>query len=273
MNDKILGGLGPEVIFRPESFYEDANNNTDQDEPVNENSYADEPVDYATYIQGDAFAGEYPFDTIIEGIRNQFSNYIATEDRTNYVEAFYNQYHTSYELAETENFTDDIKEVLDNYLDKFLALLKTLFYNKLTITITELEGEEKDASSIEICIKKLYEFFIINAKKNFMSAIVKSCYKEIDPNLDDRAYYARIQEVLTNYSPLVLAIGPNEFLRYCGDEDIVEIFNSGRAVGNFLRKYSPRLYQNEEFECDIVAEITSVIELHKEAQNLTNGDE
>lgn len=270
MYDKVIKGAGPELIFRPAPLYESANNNGNQDELTNDNSYADEPVDYTGYIEDSALVGEYPFNVIVEGIRNQFSNYISTEDRTNYVEIFYNQYHTSYELAEDENFIDDIKEAIDGYLDKFLALMRELFYNRLTITINALDGEATDASSIEVTIKKLYEFFILNAKQNFTSVIVKSLYPYIDPNLDDKAFYDRIHELMGEYSAMITTMGPNEFLTYCNDEEIMDIFNSGAASGNFLRKYSPRLYQHEEFECDIVSELMSTV---MEVHNKRNGDE
>ncbi len=271
-NKIIKAGLGPEFIIKNEVFMESANTVTDDDENTTENSFADEPVDYTGYMKDAVLVGEYPFEVILEGLRNQFSNYISTEDTNDYVDIFYNEYHESIRLAEEQDFPDDIREALDTYLDKFHAHIKSLFYTKLAITIMDLEGEEIDMTSVETSIRELYTFFILNAKSNFMKVISKSSYKEIDPNLEDRAFYNRIREVLTAYSPIVLAVGPMEFLRYCEADTIYELFDTGRVVGNFLRRYSPRLYQNELFEAEIVAQITSIIDLHRDLKNKEVGN-
>ena len=269
MNDIIKNGLGPGIIVYSEAAISQM---PDEIEDIENGSIADEPVDYEGYIKDAAFVGEYPFAVIIEGIRNQFANYIATEDRTDYVDIFYNQYHNSYEVAEEQDFPADCREALETYLDQFLAVMQELFSGKLTITLLDLDGETEDKDSVEDAIRKLYEFFILNARQNFKIAITRHCYKQIDPNLEDRLFYSRIREVLYNYSPIITVMGPQEFLRYCNNsEPIIEMSESGRINGNFLRKYSPRLYQNEGYECEIIAYITSVIELYKETKDITKA--
>ena len=47
-----------------------------------------------------------------------------------------------------------------------------------------------------------------------------------------------------------------EFLRYIDDNEVFELFNSNKVNGNFLRKYSPKLYQNEDLKVEIINEIT-----------------
>lgn len=270
MNEIIKADLGPEIRV----FFQEAAiaRMEDEIEDASGNSLADEAVSYTGYIQEDAFVGEYPFDVIIEGIRNQFANYIATEDRTDYVDIFYNQLRNSYNLVEEEDFPDDVRDALDSYLDQFLAVIQELFSAKLTLTLRDLDGETQDRDAAEEVIRKLYEFFILKARENFKVAITKHCYKEIDPNLEDRLFYSRIREVLNNYSPVILVMGPLEFLRNCNNADeIYEMIDSGRVSGNFLRKYSPRLYQNEEYECEIIAYITSVIELYKETNDIAKA--
>ncbi len=78
--------------------------------------------------------------------------------------------------------------------------------------------------------------------------------------------------MLSNYTPIITVMGPQEFLRNCNDSDkVINLIESGRVTGNFMRKYSPRLYQNEEFECEIIAYITSVIELYKETKDIAEA--
>lgn len=266
MNKIITSGLGPEIKVIMES----ADNNEVEEQSVMETgSMADQPVDYTEYIQSVVFVGEYPFDVIIEGITNQFSNYISTEDRIDYVDIFYKQYQTSLDLIIEQDFPDDAKDGLETYLNKFLATMQNLFYTKLSLTLADLEGEDLDYDESEKTIRLLYDFFILNCRKNFKTAILKSCYSDIDPDLEDRLFYSRIREILTNYSPVIMIIGPMEFIRLCNNtNEIYELFDTGRVVGNFLRKFSPRLYQNEEFECEIIAYITSVIELYKETRDI-----
>lgn len=268
MNEIIRNGLGPAIVFT------EATNNkvSEENNYIDESSLADQPVDYTEYISDGVFVGEYPLDVIIEGLTNQFSNYIATDDRTDYVDIFYNQYKASLDLIEEQDFPDDAKDALEGFLNKFLATMQNLFYTKLTLTIMDLEGEEVDHNSIEDTIRLLYDFFILKARTNFKTAILKSCYREVDLSLEDRLLYPRIREILSNYSPVIMVIGPMEFIRLCNNsEDVYSLFDSGRVVGNFLRKYSPRLYQNEEFECELIAYITSVVELNKETQDINQA--
>ena len=58
-----------------------------------------------------------------------------------------------------------------------------------------------------------------------------------------------------------------EFLKYRGDQEIIQFFENGKVVGNFLRKYTPKLYQNEEFEVELINYITMVQQSKEEVFN------
>lgn len=271
ISNVIKEGMGPELIVEPEinkALLESAMlmMNTDED-TLDETSLADVPVDYEEYIKDAIFVGEYPYQVILEGIRNQFSNYISTEDRNDYVDIFYTQYHESYELSEDEEHPDDVKEALESLLNHFQSTIQELFSTKLAITLMDIEGEEINNDSIEIAIRELYKFFILNARNNFRTVIASEIVNVVNPNVSDKEYYKEIRSLLGNFSPLVVAVGPMEFLRYCKAEEIITMFDEGHVVGNFLRKYSPRLHTNEDFECEIVAHITEIQELRKEIKD------
>lgn len=238
---------------------------------MNDISSSDEPVDYSEIIEREAFLGEVPFDNIIDGIKEQFSNYIGTEDKTNYVDIFYEQIHASYNAVNNdveEEHPAEIREALDKLLGQFVSTMKELFEQRLTISITGLEGEEVDQDEIEFELRRLYEFFIIDAKSNFKTVISRDINSKIKTVIaDDRKYYSTIREMLKGYSPLVTAIGPMEFLRYSGNQDVLDMFENGNVSGNFLRKYSPKLYQFEEFEVELISHITMVQEVKEEILN------
>ena len=86
-----------------------------------EQSYADQAMDYNDLIKESVFKGETPFQVIIEGLTEQFDDYINVEDRTNYVDVFFNQYHDSVNAILTEDADDhpeERKEIINIYLKK-----------------------------------------------------------------------------------------------------------------------------------------------------------
>ena len=74
--------------------------------------------------------------------------------------------------------------------------------------------------------------------------------------MDDKEYFNTIREMLKEYSPLIIAMGPMEFIRYNKNDIVRELFDNGRVSGNFLRKYSPKLYDNEDLEVEIINQVT-----------------
>ena len=85
--------------------------------------------------------------------------------------------------------------------------------------------------------------------------------------MNEDAYFDTINEMLLAYSPLVTAMGPMEFIYYNMDGNIVELFNTGRVTGNFLRKYSPKLYANEDLQMSIINNVTIAATLGRDLEN------
>jgi hypothetical protein len=174
-------------------------------------------------------------------------------------------------LAEddSEEHPQEIKELLDNHYSQFIELIKSLFEKRLLITIQSIELEEND-ENLEFTIKRLYEFFILNAKRNFKSVISLDIMSNLKPVYDnDDEFFGDINHMMDNYSPLVTAITPQKFMEYCGDKEISNLFESNQAVGNFLRKYTPKLYQNDDFLVEIINRITM---LHQFKQDIIDND-
>lgn len=278
----------PEDILIKESadndvhaFYEKVRSKENPDDPqddIDGGSASDDPIDYSHLIANEAFIGETPYDAIKEGIANQFSNYVATEDRTNYVDTFYLELKESYEaLDDDEEFhIEEKQEVLDKISSEFIQFMYDKFRQRLSLSLMDIENEEQDQDAIEYSIKTLYEFFIINARKNFLNAIYRDIKKKI-PSLieDDKQYFDTVHQMLLSYSPVIIAMGPMEFIASCKFEDddelpsdVINLFNTGRVNGNFLRKYSPKLYENDDLEIDIINHVTLAQQLRRD---LTNG--
>lgn len=238
------------------------------EDPLNEQSDADQPVSWEERMEQTIFLGDTPFSVILESIENQFQDYINMEDDTNYVDLFYEQLHASYdalEKDEEEEHPEEARDVLDHIRDQFLSKMETLFAQRLTLTIMALDAEAIDEEEAEYVIRKLYEFFILGARENFKSVIAKDVNAKILTLIeDDTKYFETVKDMLTSYSPLVTAIGPMEFLKYQGDQEVYDLFDDGKVTGNFLRKYSPKLYQNEEYEVELINYITMYGQLKEE---------
>ena len=257
----------PASIRGDDSYYDEmgelvtANSSESQNDTefMNEQSSSDMPIDYSSLIQDNVFIGEYPLQIIIEGITSQFEDYIDMDDNTNYVDAFYTQLEESYQAMnnEEEEHPDEIMEALDNIYQIFIDKITELFEQRLTLTIPSIESGDSDREDAEFIIRRLYEFFILGAKTNFKSVIASDILSKANLNIEnDTEYYRTLRELLSNYSPIITAIGPMEFLKYRGDEDIRALFDDGKVAGNFLRKYSPKLYSHIEYEVELISYIT-----------------
>jgi bifunctional DNA-binding transcriptional regulator/antitoxin component of YhaV-PrlF toxin-antitoxin module len=139
----------------------------------------------------------------------------------------------------------------------------------LTIAIRDLETDEDD-EEVEYVIKRLYEFFILGARKNFKTVISLDILSHMQKEYEnDQVFFQEINDQIDNYSPLVTVLTPNQFIQYCGDKEVLEIFENNKASGNFLRKYSPKLYQNDDFLVEIINRITM---LHQFKQDMIEVD-
>lgn len=238
---------------------------------INDGSSGDDPIDYTELVEKDALKGEYTFEVIQEGIETQFNNYIRIEDNTNYVEIFYKELENSFiilESDEEEYHKDELREVLNRCNDRFEAFMDRMFKQRLSLTVMGLENEESDDDEAKDTIQKLYEYFILKARSNFISAISKDIRSKIHTLMvDDANFLDVIRGMLNEYSPLVIAIGPMEFIDYNRNEDVKNLFNTGKVNGNFLRKYSPKLYDNEDLEVEIINNIVLQMSLRRDLED------
>lgn len=236
-------------------------NVADEESYINDQSQSDDPNVYGEIAEEEYFLGEYPYSVLVENITSQFSNYISTDDRTNYVELFYEQLHAS-ELVlqdEEEEHPDEVRELLQRILDNFNSTMFSLFRQRLTLTIVDFEDGSIEPAELEVTIRLLYEYFILQAKDNFRNVISKDIASKLPIDLSDDEFYKQAEDMIPGYSPIMYAVGPQEFRRLSNaTEDLNNLFDSNKVVGNFLRRYSPRLFENEDFQVDILAHVAVV---------------
>ena len=229
------------------------------DDPI---SQTETTIQFTHLIQEQAFLGKYPFVSIIEGLKKQFEDYINMDDTVNYVDVFFNQIQASYNavnLNDAEEHPNEIKEVLDRIYREFIDNIQRLFIDRLAITVIDIDDDNIYDPDLEFIIRRLYEFFILGAKNNFKVVIAMDVASLIrDVGDDDDEYFRILNQSLDRYSPLLTTISIDQFIRYRGDQEVFDLFQNGRVTGNFLRKYSPKLYQNEDFQVELINYITMV---------------
>lgn len=241
------------------------------DEYLNEH---DAVINFDEYNEESVFLGEYPFEVILEGITSQFENYIGNEDTTNYVEIFYVQYHESIDYLNGDDIDnpDLKKEILYRRLDEFISKIAELFEVRLNISIADIDKGDLNLDKVEYIIMVLYDFFIMNARKNFLTVISKDIGNKINTIIEDnRTLMSTIDDMMRFYSPLIIDLSPIEFLRYINNKDVTELFENCEFTGNFLMKYSPRLYQFPEYEVEIVSQIISILELKEDLKHVSES--
>lgn len=245
--------------------------NVQQESAFEEMSYADQAMDYNDLIQENVFFGEMSLQVIIEGITSQFENYINTEDQTNYVDAFFNQYHQSLNQINTIDSDDhpaERKEVLDGILNEFISTIHSLFQQSLNVTIIPIDDGSTDINDIEVILRKLYEYFILNARKNFITALSGDILKKLPKSFEsNKEFISSVNGFLGEYSPIIITMTIEDFLNYTGQDDIIEMISDNKWTGNFLKKYSPKLYQNEDLVSDIISNIAIISDLKEEMNN------
>lgn len=236
-----------------------------------EQSYADQAMGYNELIKESVFKGETPFQVIIEGLTNQFDDYINVEDRTNYVDVFFNQYHDSVNAILTEDaddHPDERKEILDGILNDFIATIGDLFTTRLAIVITPIDEGSSNIDDIESILRALYEFFVIKARDNFITVLSGDINQHLPKNItDNRQFISEVKTLLTNYMPIITTLSVNDFLKIRGEETLIEMNDNNQWSGNFLKKYSPKLYQNETLVADIISQTAIIYDIKEELNN------
>lgn len=245
--------------------YEDLLNTEDDD--VREQSWADNATSYGELTKDEVFLGEVPFPSILESIQDQFANYLKLEDNEDYVDIFYNELNESYRAIEEDYdfHKDELKSVLDGIYSQFIDTMAKLFDQRFTITISDIENESGSREEIEVYIRSLYTFFVLDGKDHMKTAIMKDMCAKYGQPLSYQKPNARLLGILTlldsAYSPTLHAIEPNDYLKYNGDEDILTAYEEGDIAGNFMRKLSARFYQYAEFRAEVASMIDDAIAL------------
>lgn len=251
---EIMGTPGTKITWT-DSEKESAHNNEDA---INE----DVIIDYKDMVSDNVFKGEYPFDTILEGIESQFVDYINMEDKNNYLDIFYTQLHKSYEEVradEEEEHPVEIIDALNELNKKFVDTVVELFDKRLTLHFPSIESETSISDNdVEFILRRSYEFFILGARDNFKTVITADIIPRVKDITDDREYFKTVNQLMEMYSPLITNIKPIDFLKYRNDLEMIELFENNQIVGNFLRKYTPKLFQNDEYMVVIINHITMI---------------
>jgi len=255
--------------------------------------------DFSDIMRERVFLGNVPFNAILEGIKDQFENYLTTEDTFNYVDIYYHQRMISINEApipDGDGHKQELMEILDSIHMEFISTIQELFKLRLVIGIPELDANEFSIDS-EFLIRRLYEFFILSARENFRAVIALKVCEEVgalshqnntihlqgedvtdvqkNETIDAGSpeFISNIVEELTKYHGIITCITPDVFLKIRGDETIRALYEEGYFNGNFLTKYSPKLYQNEDLKIEIINRIMLIAEKHSAIATLNNIEE
>ena len=138
------------------------------------------------------------------------------------------------------------------------------------LTITSIDDDSDDIEEIESVLRPLYEFFVLNVRNNFIKVISADVNGKLPSTpMDNKMFIKEIRSLLTVYNPIITTLTCETFIKICGEEDILEMFNTtNKWSGNFLKKYSPKLYSNDMLTSDI---ITNVAIIHNMKEELNNG--
>jgi len=216
-----------------------------------------------------AFIGTYPYDVIFQSITDQAINYIITEDREDYSSIFISQMSVSMRYFDTEVVDSSTilrerkKDLLLGLQEKYVMLLFSLLKSIFGVVHIAIDDGEINYEEQKDILDKLYDFFIVNARKNIKNAIVQDSLRIIKegdlegvlPATDDECTQAITNILDHNYSPRITAMTCEQYLKYNEADDILSLYESGVINGNFLNVYATSLYTNEDFMREIIADI------------------
>lgn len=223
---------------------------SDLDEYSAENSIA--------LFQEKYFICDIPYNDIIERMTEQFIDYINTKDTMDYVSLFFNALYISYDNIDDdrEQFPDECKEALQLLQSNFIDTLCHLFEQRIGIEFPDVDSYIDD--KLVTVLHDVYEYFIINAKRNFKVAISEYLNETIKSSGDE--YFRELQEKIeSDFLTFIKLIKPDTFLQITGGHrEIYSYYMNNLFVGNFLKKYTPALYKNYEFKIEIINYTTMV---------------
>ena len=215
------------------------------------------------------FLGDVPYDSIIDGLKYQFDNYLNLEDRSDYVDIYYTQRGMSLSGIRNDDFEEDadiLSDIMDNIHLNFIDIIKELFSLKFQIGIPEIE-KNPYSDDAEFTIRKLYDYFILGARSVLTTVISSNIVSRMDHSLltlnDDNLSKItdEINIKMEDYYGLITILDCESFLKISGNSTIVDMYNQGYFNGNFLRKFSPKLYENVDLITDIIAASVDIIDL------------
>lgn len=222
-----------------------------------------------------AWLGEYTVEALIELLDGQFSDYIGVDDRNNYVAIFYEQVDTSRRGVYEEEGKVELNEAIDNIVEEFVAFIMNRFNIRFNVHVTDYESGNFTYAEIRPVIEMLYEFFVINAKRNFIDYFTREIPETMvlmRAGKDD--VYKTAEELLELDTPYIRTTDVLGFLRRVGESDLLAMYNSNDLTGNFLAKYSPHLHRHEDLKATILtnASIAYQVKLLEERKK-NNGNE
>ena len=209
-------------------------------------------------LQDTVFFGYYPIDDLKLRIKEQFENYITMEDDTNFFEIALNSFQYSLEVinVEFDEYTLERKELISNmYLD-FINYIIELIETNLTISIPNYELGLLTRTETEYILNEIYKYFILKARKNFKKVITAELKGQLESlEQNPTKYLEKAQEIIMNYGGLISQVDIEQFLQITKAETIYDLYDSGEIIGNFLRRYSPRLYRHPDYLVEILNQL------------------
>lgn len=216
---------------------------------VNENEY--EP----TSLDSDIFLSEIPMPLLKENIKGQFEEPL--ENRTNYLKVFIDKFAISKELCD-EDSMNDLYLVRDDFMEFLLDTYRE-YLGVGIVDFDDLSEEEQDD-----LIQMVYEFFIMNIKKNFVALTInyidkyrKSLseisgkkkdvttlsFKREVTNTDDLNILANLSDIIDYI--LTVDIDVTEFLsltKQCLETSMIDAaYDNFKITGNFVDNYKDML--------------------------------
>lgn len=221
----------------------------------------DQEFDARKLLAEESFLGQYPFEELLNRLTSQFRNYMSSEDTEHYVDIFYSQLDNSLDsaLQATMFDPDEVREHLENLRDKFVDHLIKLFELYLNLGIEGYDDGSLDDETGRYILTRAYEYFILAARRNFKVAISASVTNRLirEAVTEDKVMIRVSEMIRYDYDPIVTAMTPIEFLKLTGDNEVLKLFETHRLVGNFLVKYTPRLYRHETYMIEVINHITN----------------
>lgn len=247
----------------------------EQQEEMYQESTGSIADDELALTRENVFLGEYPFEVIKESLQKQFEDYINIEDPIDYVAIFYRQMEQSLLVLtyDDEQYPTEKKELLDSVYSEFLNFVCDIIHLRLNITIKAYDEGDLYQKGLKETISNIYRFFILSAKNVLRKVILSDVIKVIgNIGEDDQAFFHIVDMKLEDYDPYFVTMDISKFLSYAADDEIYDLFDTNEVSGNFLLKYSPKFYRNDDFKVDVINSIVLYQQFNQDVQRLNQEE-